>query len=431
MRKNKTIIALSTLLLSAFTLTVAANKQTIRNVNADGWTVMNTKAVPHIALYMYNYTDAYLQIKLGTNDYSSMSSNYLHLATTDYYNINDYNFLTYIQFSDDNENFIPLSDVFNSQNLVYSYKDGKFQIGMRRTADAETDCKHQYIRILEGCEFPSYDYCVNGGSQKKYVQQEEVLAKYSRFVDGTTYGYSSYTEYVPPKPVTYTGIAPGWNNANYGSGGYNDLIIMFGEWGVDYLANNQTPDATNRATSAYDIGNKLTINGVSIATIHDFYSDTKVSYDHGFCYFYVHYPTDVLLMNKNTLVPTLHIEGGAQFMDSLLPELTLKLVGGGWIQTDADEFRLDNPIDMDDHLLKEMPYNFGVDNPQPILAQIPDNGVQLAFTLTTGELPAIVVDEEGIHNNHAINFDGFYNCVIAVYPNLGVFQLIDKGNNNE
>ena len=429
MRKNKMIIALSTLLLSAFTIGLATQKQTVRNVNADGWEVTNIKAVPHISLYMYDHSDAYLQIKMSGNDYGNMSNNHIHFGTTTYYNINDYNFLSYIGFSDDNENFIPLSDLYNSQNLVYAYKDGKFQVGMRRTSDTEIDCNHQYIRILEGCEFPSYEYCANGGTPKKYVQQETVLGKKSRFVDGTTYGYSMFSEYVPPKPVTYTGIAPGWNNANYGTGGYNELIIMFGEPEVDYLANDHNRDTTNQATTAFDIGNKLTINGLSIAKIHDCYSDTKVGYDHGYCYFYVHYPTDILLMNKNNMVPTLHIEAGAQFMDSLLPELTLKLSGTGWVQCDADEMQLENPVDIDDHLIVELPHNFGIDTPHPVFIQLPETGVELAYTLTTGELPPVEIDPETgeVFNNHAINFDGLYNCTISVYPNLGAFQLLDKG----
>lgn len=228
--------------------------------------------------------------------------------------------------------------------------------------------------------------------------------------------------------VTYSGIAGGWNNAHYNGtpAGYNQLILSFGTHGVDYLAVDHIANATNRATTDYDIGTKLTINGVTIAKIHDKYPDTHVGYDHGFAYFYVQYPADLLTANKNTLVPTIHIENGAEFMDSILPEVTLKFAGGVWVNSSIDEFKLDNPIDVDSYLFNgsdlfpepvTLPHTI-TNNANPILEALPVNGCEVAFTLNTGDI--------GLTDPADVVQFAFYKFTINILLTSGTIQLLES-----
>ena len=223
--------------------------------------------------------------------------------------------------------------------------------------------------------------------------------------------------------VSFTGIAPGWNNSSYGNDStYRQLILAFGQHGVDYLANNHTADVTNRATSSYDIGNKLTIDGIPIYKIYNHFPSTKVGYDHGYEYFYVQYPIEIFNMRKNNAVVTLHIEAGAQFMDSYLPEVTLKYVGGSWIVTNANDFYLDEPIDFFYHSMVSWPHHFGTEA-HAVLYDIPANGSEIGFNINTGNIDLT-------NTSNTFILDGLYNTTIIIYPSNGNIQLLDKDANN-
>ena len=428
-RKNKLIIIAASF-LSVFVLGSLSNKaNNATPLSADSdWAVNDTKALASNAHSVYNGTDAYIFFKLSSNDYASMTSEYLNVGGASYYQTSDYNFLTYIEVSNDNETYIPFGNICNHNNVNYFFKDGTFRFGLKRDTDTIRQViSYQYIRVLEGCEFPSYNYCVNGGTKTKFVQKETSISKLSNFNETNDYGFSTYSEYAEKKTMTFTGIAMGWNNSHYGNlSGYNQLILCFGEHNVDFLANDHKADATNRAKQNYDIGQKLTFNGLPIYKIYNYYSDTKVGYDHGFAYFYVQYPVEVLQMTKNNMVPTLHIEEGTEFMDVLLPEVTLKYMGGSWVISNASDYRIEEPLDIDFYRLKDVtfPHEFGANNAHPVLANLPSEGASLAFDINFGELSTTNWDQ-------VVNFDGLYNFCISMYPALGRVALIDRDNDNK
>ena len=422
-RKNK-LIAITTLFLSVFTLGSLYNK----NANAmeakadDEWQTIDTKALPTSCTFMFDATDAYLFFKLSTNDYGTMTNDHLYVGNAPYFNINDYNFLTYIQISTDNVTYLPFSTIAHPNNVDYFFKDGTFRLGIRRNVDTiRGDCTYQYIKVLSGCEFPSYNYCVNGGTKIKYVEKDDSLSKLSGVREYASAAVVTYTEFIPKPKMTFTGIAPGWNNRD--GGDYKYLILSFGEHGVDYLSNDHNPNATNRAKSTYDIGQKLTINGLPIYKVNEKFPTTKVGYDHGYAYFYVCYPKEVLLMTKNYLVPTLHIEDGAEFIDVALPEVTLKFVAGVWIVSNSESYKIEEPNNIDDYLGPnvEFPHTIGT-TAHPLFVGLPNDGIKLAFTINTGDID--------LTTNNALNLNGFYKSLIAFYPGYGLIQVIDTGHDN-
>lgn len=227
-----------------------------------------------------------------------------------------------------------------------------------------------------------------------------------------------------PTPATFTNIVPWYNNADYGSTSYRDLILQYGEVGVDYLAKNHIADATNQATSEYDIGKKLTINGLPIYKIHEHYSETKVGYDHGNCYLYVHYPIDVLELAPGYLLPTLHIEANTIFMDSLIPEITLKLSGESWAVSDQNGFTLTDPIDIDHYTLVTYPHQCG-DVPHAVLYNLPGEGSEIGFNINTGDINLDASTEDDIPDSTA-SFDGLYGQLINIDFTHGIIYLFEK-----
>ncbi len=419
MRKNKKLLSLVALFLSVFTLNTVSN-DSVASAEGD-WETVETKILASSTTFYYDGSDSWIFFSLSTNDYTSdMTDDILHVGNATYYKTSDYNFLTYVQFSNDKQTYIPLSDLYFTVDFNFFFKDGTFRIGLRRDAStAIQDGTYTYVKVLEGCEFPSYTYCVNGGTKKKYVQKSETISKLSNTHDLGTVGQSIYGEEIPKAALPYNGIAGGWNNRETSSADYKALILAFGTFGVDYLSNNHVADATNQATTAFEIGNKLTINGLSISEIHDKYSRTHVGYDHGNNYFFVMYPNEVLLMNKNNIVPTLHIPENTVFMDVLLPEVTLKFVGGGWIESDADEFKLTNPCDINTYSMVTYPHSLGLNNPHPILNDVPSEGIELAFNINTGNLDIT-------QGAPVMNFDGLYNLTISINFGSRQLQLQDK-----
>ena len=429
MKRNNKVIALTTLLFSALALTLLPNKPNSNiEVHADGeWTTISTKAIASDDFFLYDGSGSYFYFALSPNDYGEMEADeYTYVGSTPYYNTSDYNFLSYIQYSDDNKTYHPFGDLCHSNNANYFFKNGKFRINLRHNAStAEEDGTHEYIRVLEGCELPSYDYCKNGGTKKKYVQQETVIAKLNKYNKYTAGGIATYTEFVPKKKATFREVYPLWNNiSSDNTPGYNHLILAFGEHGVDYLASNHNAEATNRAKSTFDIGNKLTINGLPIYKINEKFPSTKVGYDHGFEYFYVCYPVEVLQLNPNNTVPTLHIEDEAEFMDVLLPEITLKLIGGLWYYTNEDDVVLNDALDIDEYLFPTIvfPHYFLVNEPHPLLINLPANGAKLNFNITVGDLSETTAAD-------IVNFDGQYGTRLSVFPKTGNVALYNTANN--
>ncbi|MBQ7995353.1 MAG: hypothetical protein IJ247_03970 [Bacilli bacterium] len=425
MKKSNKFALLTSLFFFIFASFSLPTKRIKETKASDEWETVETKALPSTCTFIFDASDAYMFFALETNDYTSMGSDNLYVGSATYYDTSDYNFLSYIELSSDNVTYIPFSTIYFNIDFNFFFKDGQFRFGIRRNASTiREDCTYEYIRVLQGCEFPSYDYCVNGGTKKKFVQKDTAIAKLSRVNEFETAATSVYSEYTPKKQVTYTGIAAGWNNANYGDITYNSLILKFGQHGADYLADSHVADATNQATSGFDIGKKLTINGLPIYKIREKYGNTKVGYDHGYCYFYVNYPKEILLSTSDYLVPTIHIEAGAEFMDSILPEVTLKLAGNEWIASTASDFKIDDPVNINSYSLVTFPHHLGTD-PHPVFSQLPSNGCGIRFNIEIGD-----TDLADYSNQVSMNIDGLYKCILNINFTTGTLTLFDKENNN-
>ena len=130
--------------------------------------------------------------------------------------------------------------------------------------------------------------------------------------------------------VNYTGIQ--WNNANYGPSdsvatGYK-LLIRFD---ANLSVNPNTANTTNQATSSYDVGNRILVNGVPIKDV----GGCNICYPsaQNFLYIYV-YDTN-LTYTEDYFRPTLYIPSGTLFMNVILPEMTFVFNGvlgdtGAW-----------------------------------------------------------------------------------------------------
>lgn len=123
--------------------------------------------------------EAYLVIKLSENDYSEAAVKTFAYAGQDGYHPEDYNFLDKIYVSNDRTNWTPLSTA-RAEGNVFFVDNGsgvggnlRFQLGA-----VEGDYKAyitRFVKVEEGCEFPSYDYIANSGTAKKYVQKDTVI----------------------------------------------------------------------------------------------------------------------------------------------------------------------------------------------------------------------------------------------------------------
>ena len=426
MKRNFKLSAIATLFFAAFALGSLSNQASSMNMaKADGdWEIISTRGLAKEGVWSHDSTYSDIAIQLATSDYSTMPSDYKHSRTLSYYNSSDYNFLSYVYFSTDNVNYIPLSDIYDARDLDYFFKAGRFRFNLtgNQTITPSEAFSFMYVKVMQGCEFPSYDYCANGGTKKKYVQSETTISKRGGIADRGTYDVSQYSEYVQKPLVTYTGIAPMWNNANYGNPAYRQLILSFGEHGVTYLSNDHVANSTERALSSFEIGNNLTLNGIPIYKIRQKFPLTHVGYDHGYAYFYVNYPVEVLLSNKNNIVPTFHIDQGTEFIDVLLPEVTLKFIGGGWFTSNSEDYRIADPLDLDEYTFVSFPYEFDT-AAHPILGSLPTSGSKLAFNINLG-------DNNLSNSNPVLLMDGLYNFLISVYPSMGTIQLTDRDSNS-
>lgn len=421
-RRNK-IVGLVALFLSVFALSsINVKTENIKSAKADSeWTTTNVKITPYYSLVMADGSDGFLYFKFSSNDYDAMEGG-THVigSNAPYYNVSDYNFLTHIEISSDDVDYSPISSFYHP-NVDYFFKDGTFRIGLKRDATSIQNFKDGalcFVKVLEGCEFPSFDYCKNGGTKKKYVQESTVLG-FHNVGDGGNHYSCFYDEVIvtPKTPVTFSGISPYWNNVHMGNDqGYNQLILAFGTNGVDYLADNHLADSTNRATRAYDVGRKLTINGLPIFKFNNRYPLTKVGYDHGKNYLYIQYPLEALLSTNEYAVPTLHIPAGTEFMDSSLSEVTLQLAGGVWMVTDSNQFTIEDPFYFNTRLVVPFPYHFTTES-HAIMGGLPSMGCGLAFNINTGDID--------LSQNTSFHISGLYKCRIIIVPKSGTIQLFD------
>ena len=429
--KKTSKIFVASLFLTAFALSAVSFKEKpLVKARADGeWTITNTKALAYQCDAYKNGIDAYFYFTLSVNDYTTMAeADHLVTLNAPNFHANDYNFLTHIEISNDNETYVPFSNIYNPSHINYFFKNGTFRFGLKHNQSSTEEentsvAKYKYVKVLEGCEFPSYDYCVNGGEKKKFVQEATTISK-GVSEARSAYVRSNYSEYFEKPVVNFKQInIYGWNNIEYpNDSNYRQLILDFD---TDFLANSHTAETTNRAAEGYDIGQHLTINGLPIYKIREYYNKTKVGYDHGNNYLYVVYPADVLLMNKNNMVPTLHIDNKTEFMDVRLSEVTIKFVSDRWIVDNSSEFKVDNPVDLNDYLFGEvtLPHKVG-DTGHPIFNPMPAGGAQIAFSVNTGNIDLS-------NGANAFHLSGLYKSLVAVFPSSGVIQLLDMDDNNK
>ena len=419
MKKIIKICTFLTLMLSTISFTSVQKNNFNAVIATDGWEETQTSAYATNTVTVYDGSDAYFYIKLSTNDYNSCPTQFSFALSNNYYKVTDYNFFSYIELSNDNKTYIPLSNVVRS-DMSYFFNDGTFRFGLNLSTKTIEEVAYQYVRILKGCEFPSYNYCSTGSNKKKYVQSETTIStRGSTSLWDSKVGSAEYKPYVEKKTIAFTSIAPGWNNLiTENTPDYRHLILQFGTHGVDYLASSKTADATNRATSEYDIGNKLTINGIPIYRIKELYPLTTVSYAHGFGYLYICFPTDLFKITLNYLVPTLHIEEDTEFIDVKLPELTLKLAGDSWLVSDNESITFENKVYFPDYALVNLPYSYPKSSSFALASNLPSNGCSVAFNINTGDFD--------LTNANAAVHIVLYGFTVAIFEATGTIILLDS-----
>lgn len=124
----------------------------------------------------------------------------------------------------------------------------------------------------------------------------------------------------------FMGVAGEWNNVP-ADDTHRATILQFGEYGVDFLKDDHTGDATNLVNQYSDCGTKITINGKKLCE----FEDAVVSYWHGYCYCYIALPLSALTPNNGYKVTTFHIEQNTVFWDTVFDELYLYLFNGRWV----------------------------------------------------------------------------------------------------
>ena len=98
-------------------------------------------------------------------------------------------------------------------------------------------------------------------------------------------------------------------------------ILRFGDYEKHYFY--EQSNASNRASQ---VGDGITINGVSIGLI----AGAEVSYAHGFNHLYISVPTYELTPTEDYKCVELRVKEGTRFLDVVLAEVVLYLVDGQW-----------------------------------------------------------------------------------------------------
>ena len=176
MKKRKIFEILTTSIFSFGLIAGNCNKSTSEVSAADAWTKVDTRVIASSSAFV-NGSEAYTFVKLSVSDYTSMPSSYAqaHNTILPNYSFSDYNFKSKILFSSDNINYVAYSDISNDFNFLWG--DSTFRLGfLEGTYTYKQMANFKYIKIEEGCEFPSYAYCSGGSTKTKYVQSETTIS---------------------------------------------------------------------------------------------------------------------------------------------------------------------------------------------------------------------------------------------------------------
>lgn len=382
MGKNKKFTTLIALFLSVFAIGSLTNSLSVSKADADSALLSTPKVEWNNINYMgQGWAGELDAIGVPQNGYCLLALYSSNVASTTYtaQNVLDMsiagcNVGEYIKI-----NGVEAKDVDGCNIRVYP-TNGIFVYFPISSIEIKKPYKYPTIEFLEGLTIE--------GTVKTVATRFEYRGAFKTFGNWVV-------DPVQPKSLPFTGIAGGWNNVYYPSTPdvYN-LILSFGTHNKDWLANDKTPNATNRATKDYDIGTGLTVNGVTIAKLHDKCASTCVSYAHGFCFLYITYPKEIVELTKDYSVPTLHIDAGTEFMDTILPEVTLKMVAGEWLVTDSDEFRVENPIDLINHSFDEtpIPYKLPSNDSKKVIGNLSEEGNEIAFNINTGDVDTTITN---------------------------------------
>ncbi len=414
MKKFKSLLGISALFLALSSLNMFSNEKH-QVAYAEGNTTY-TKALAKEGVADSGVGDAFIYFKLSENDYT-FGDAYQYAPNLPHYRVSDYNFTSHIEFSKDSTNYIPLSELANGTNFFFN--NGTFRFGISHDAKGYDFVNYPYIKILEGCEFPSYDYCANGGTIKKFVQEETTLSKIefrndiSETCVAVAYGEQSiYTGDALP----FGGPSPYWNNVNYADANYRQVILQFGTYMTDYFSNSHLPDASEQATALTEIGQNLTINGVPAYKLREIYPLTSITYAHGYNYMFINYPLDILKITKDYLLPTIHIPEGTKFIDNYCGETTMTFVGDTWSNVALDGFTIQNPDDLKMAMLFDMPFQYDTDAKR-IIADLREDGCRLQMNFNTGDNNAT---DSGAVTNFVL-----YGITISIMQFQSVVALYD------
>ena len=135
--------------------------------------------------------------------------------------------------------------------------------------------------------------------------------------------------------VNYTGIQ--WNNVNYGpSDSINTGYKLLLRFDANLSTSPDTPNTTNQATSSYDVGNRILVNGVPIKNI----GGCNICYPSAQNFLYIYISDTNLTYTEDYFRPTIYIPSGTLFMNAILPEVTFVFNGvlkdtGAWSYIDS------------------------------------------------------------------------------------------------
>ena len=147
---------------------------------------------------------------------------------------------------------------------------------------------------------------------------------------------NEWVEYDPNAPreemesVSYVGLE--WNNYDFGfKGGKNGLLMSFS----DNLSKMRkevegSVRSVNKVTSS--IGEHVRLNGTPLKEI----AGAEISY-HSEGHLWVYIPTEYLTISGGNF-PCLTIEEGTEFLNAILPEVTLYFDGSYWQENDPSTF---------------------------------------------------------------------------------------------
>lgn len=196
--------------------------------------------------------------------------------------------------------------------------------------------------------------------------------------------------------VNYSGIQ--WNNVNYGPSdslatGYK-LLIKFN---ANLSINPDTPDNTNQASSSYDVGNRILVNGVPIKNV----GGCNICYPSAQSFLYIYVCDTNLTYTGDYFRPTVYIPSGTLFMNATLPELTFTFNG---VLGDSGAWSLvDSPKSYSDVTLNEIVWN-NTNNDSTNFGN--KNGILLGFSSNLSLNTSSEKNGTILYRNYATTFLG-------------------------